>query len=393
MALVYGGAAGVRAGVFALCTGAPVLAVAHLIVRHPSRFGPLSRQLAISVAMASGVGVAEIAAVPFVSTPDPFTLALLLVFMVTLAGYSAWLVASRVSGDITAVRDAVVAAGEGARFERLAVRSEDEVAELAAAANRLFRELERSESEHRRLLVAVAHDLRAPLSCLQLLVEATTDGMLEGASQRSVIDRMSFHIRSLGSLIDDLFDLARIEAGDVAWSVEPAPVDTFIEEIVRGMRPRAEASGVCVWSALPETIPAALVNRPKVQRVLSNLIENAMQHTRPGGEVQVSARASATEVTIEVADTGVGIDPAEREHVFEPFFRRFQDRAPTHDGAGLGLPICRAIVHALGGRIWVEPSHDGARVRFTLPRAPGPAARAESSPERVRGFPRVADLA
>ena len=114
-----------------------------------------------------------------------------------------------------------------------------------------------------------------------------------------------------------------------------------------------------------EGAPSAQANPEQVQRVLFNLIQNAIRHTPPDGTVTVRAATVAGGVEVEVADTGAGVPEAQREQVFEPFFRG--DASRTEDGAGLGLAISRAIVEAHGGRIWFEPSPVGACVRFLLP--------------------------
>ena len=118
--------------------------------------------------------------------------------------------------------------------------------------------------------------------------------------------------------------------------------------------------------------------------MLFNLVQNAIRHTPADGSVTVTAQDAGDRVEIEVADTGSGIGPSDREHVFEPFFRGGDEAARTRSGAGLGLAISRAIVEAHGGRIWLEPSEGGARVRFSLPRR-GPG---EGSPRAVPSGPR-----
>ncbi len=114
---------------------------------------------------------------------------------------------------------------------------------------------------------------------------------------------------------------------------------------------------------------AARANPEKLQRVLFNLIQNAIRHTPPDSSVTVAAESTATHVEIEVADTGEGVAAEERERAFEPFFRGGAGGARNGDGTGLGLTICRAIVEAHGGRIWFADSPMGARVRFSLPLA------------------------
>jgi signal transduction histidine kinase len=133
------------------------------------------------------------------------------------------------------------------------------------------------------------------------------------------------------------------------------------------MRPVADANRVTVSASLSDRLAPARANPEKLQRVLFNLIQNAIRHTPPDGSVVVRAEPADTGVEIEVADTGDGIAPGERTRVFDAFYRGGGDAARSGDRSGLGLAVSRAIVEAHGGRIWIADSARGARVRFNLP--------------------------
>ena len=136
------------------------------------------------------------------------------------------------------------------------------------------------------------------------------------------------------------------------------------------MRPAADAKRVAVEAALSGELRPARANPEKLQRVLFNLIQNAIRHTPADGSVTVAAHSNGTDVEVEVADTGEGIATEDRERVFDPFFRAGAGAARgSGEGAGLGLTICRAIVEAHGGRIWLDDAPGGTRVRFSLPGA------------------------
>jgi signal transduction histidine kinase len=120
---------------------------------------------------------------------------------------------------------------------------------------------------------------------------------------------------------------------------------------------------------VPDTLCPAQANPEKLQRVLFNLIQNAIRHTPADGSVVVRAQPVGAGIEFEIADTGDGIRPEEREHVFTAFYRGGSDRARTNPGAGLGLAVSRAIVEAHGGRIWLAEAPVGTRVRFSLPAA------------------------
>ena len=147
--------------------------------------------------------------------------------------------------------------------------------------------------------------------------------------------------------------------------MEQVRLDALVSEAVEAMRPTADAEAVTMTAELAPALAAAHGNPDKLQRVLFNLIQNAIHHTPPDGSVTVRAESVGDAIEIEVADTGLGIAGEHRQRVFEPFYRA--DGARTAGGAGLGLAISRAIVEAHGGSIWLEDAPVGTRVRFRLP--------------------------
>ena len=218
------------------------------------------------------------------------------------------------------------------------------------------------------MVAAVSHDLRTPLASLRLLVEAVDDGIVDEETRRRYLATMRTNVDSLSTLIDDLFELSRIEAGDIEWSIRQVELGMLVDETVAAMQPEAGAKGVEIRTQLAEGELRANADPEKVQRVLFNLIRNAIRHTPADGSVTVRAKSDRAGVEIEVADTGDGIPAADRERVFDAFFRGGEDASRSSDGAGLGLAVSRAIVERHGGRIWLEPA------RRRDPRALQPAA-------------------
>jgi signal transduction histidine kinase len=297
------------------------------------------------------------------------------------AGLIAIVVARTVAGgimrDVEAIRDGLRTVGRGGREVTIETTAHDELAELAAAANAMIYQLrdeetgrDQAEAARRRLIAAVSHDLRTPITSLRLLADAIGDDIVEDPeTRRSYLRRMGTHIDALSVLIDDLFELSRLEAGDINWTREQVPLQELVGETVEAMRVQAEAKGVAVLAEVPETLKPAQANPEKLQRVLFNLIQNAIRHTPADGSVVVRAESVASGIEFEVADTGDGIAPEERERVFTAFYRGGADSARTSPGAGLGLAVSRAIVEAHGGRIWLAEAPIGTRVRFSLPAA------------------------
>jgi len=378
-ALAYGSRDGLLMALFMLVCGAPAIAGAHLLARRRAAAGSLARQLTTGTVAAVApamLGVGAIGALMFVSAHDAFTLGVLLVLAALLTAYSAAVLARGVMRDIETVRDGLRAVGEGRRDVDIVTDARDEVAELAAAANLMAGQLAEREAERdmaekarRDLVAAVSHDLRTPLTSLRLLSEAVEDELVDPETRRRYLAQMSVHMRSLSALIDDLFELSRLEAGDIEWSMQQVALDELVCETVEAMRPHAERKMVVVRAEVNGSVAPAQANPEKLQRVLFNLIQNAIRHTPADGSVTVCAESNSTSVEVEVADSGEGVLKEERDRIFEPFFRGGEGKSRTGEGTGLGLTICRAIVEAHGGRIWLADSEAGTRVRFSLPLA------------------------
>jgi signal transduction histidine kinase len=339
--------------------------------------GSLSRQFALAVAIVVApvlLALVVIGLLMVISNHDAVLVAAIVIGAGVVAVVAAKLVADSILHDVEAVRDGLTAVGHGERSVRIDTVARDELAELAAAANAMIARLrdeeaarDKSDVARRDLVAAVSHDLRTPITSLRLLAEAVGDDIVDGATRRSYLDRMRTHIDALSALIDDLFELSRLEAGDIRWSLERVPLYELVVETVEAMRVQAELKGVAVHAEVPSALAPAHANPEKLQRVLFNLIQNAIRHTPADGSVVVRAEPGPDGIEVEVADSGGGIAPEERERVFTAFYRGGADAARSGAGAGLGLAVSRAIVEAHGGRIWLAEAPVGTRVRFSLP--------------------------
>jgi signal transduction histidine kinase len=341
------------------------------------RFTSLRRQFAFSAAVAVGVILIAVLAASqlmFVSEHDALLVSAIVVGAGLVALRVGDLVARGVARDVGTVSAGLEAVGLGDRDVRLRSTARDEIGTLARSADSMAEQLaegERargaSEAARRELVASVSHDLRTPIASLRLLVEAVDDGIVDESTRHRYLATMQTQIGSLSAMIDDLFELSRIEAGDIEWSMRQVELAVLVDETVAAMRPEARARRVEVRSELADARLCARADPEKIQRVLFNLIRNAIRHTPADGSVTVRAEAGPEAVQIEVADTGDGISDEDRSRAFEPFYRGGGEAARGSDGAGLGLAICRAIVETHGGHIWIGPSEQGTRVRFSLP--------------------------
>ena len=324
------------------------------------------RQVVLVGAIAAAQTVVTIAlfvALMFVSSHDALFTLLATAYCALLAVWAGWLLSRRVLDDLRAVEEGLTAVGEGRRDVRLAVGGDDEVTRLAREVEAMTDRLARTEAARNDLVAAVSHDLRTPITSLRLLVEALDDDVIDERDRAASMAKLRTHVGALAALIDDLFELSRLQAGDLRWTMERVELGELVGETVEAMR-RADVARLVV--EVPGDLAPARAAPEQIQRVLFNLIQNAIRHTPADGSVTVRAAAADGGVEVEVADTGSGIADDDRERVFDAFFQGGAS-ARGNGSAGLGLAISRAIVEAHGGRIWLEPSGAGTRVRFTLP--------------------------
>jgi signal transduction histidine kinase len=379
MAVIGGADAVILSTKIVLPIGAVALLIAHATNAQRLRPRTLSGRFELGLALALGQLLAALvigALVMFVSVDDAWTTIGVLVFAALIAIRAAQLLSGGVVKDIRGIRDGLQAVERGDRGVHVSATSSRELGDLAHAANSMIQALS-SEERHRdaadaarrQVIAAVSHDLRTPLTSLRLLTQALDDDLVDAETARRYVDTMSANVRALGSLVDDLFELSRLDATDYAWSTEAVPLAQLIEGTIASVCPEAEECCVAVSAEIPAGLAPAQANPEKLQRVLANLLQNAIHHTPPDGSVLVSARQEDGAVEIAVADTGDGISADDRSHVFEPFYRGGDDAARATAGTGLGLAIARAIVEAHGGRIWLADAATGTRVCFTLPLA------------------------
>jgi signal transduction histidine kinase len=351
--------------------GAITTLLADMVAGHRARLRGLRRQLGVLAVLTTALlsaTVALFAALMFVSNMDAFFMALAAGYAGLIGLSAARVVARRALSDLDAVRAALAEVGEGSRQVSIPVRGEDELTTLAADVEAMVAKVGAEERARRELVASVSHDLRTPVTTLRLISEGLEDDIFEPEHVREQLQQISTHVRALGSLIDDLFELSRLEAGDVHWSMRQVQLDQLVQDTIEAMRPHAEASHVAIRAELDEHLTPARGNPEQLQRVLFNLIQNAIRHTPADGSVVVRAhRAPGPAVEIEVADSGYGIDPALRQRIFEPFTQGPSRVAGETGSAGLGLAIARAIINAHGGRIWLADTGAGTRIRFSVP--------------------------
>jgi two-component system phosphate regulon sensor histidine kinase PhoR len=232
-------------------------------------------------------------------------------------------------------------------------------------------ELRRLERVRQDFVANVSHEFKTPLTAIQGFAETLLGGALEdAANNRRFLEIIRDHAAQLARVTNDLLKLARIEAGKLEVQLGPVNFAEVVEACAETTMLRAGRKGIDFDADIPADLPAVRGDARLLREVLQNLLDNAVQYTPPGGKVQVQTATGPREVTITVADTGIGIPIADQERIFERFYRIDAARSREEGGTGLGLSIARHIVETLGGRLWVESEvGSGSRFSFSVPRA------------------------
>lgn len=249
-----------------------------------------------------------------------------------------------------------------------------EVNQLASQVDMLsgkleeLRARERSLEKSRRELVAgVSHDLRTPLAAVRAMAEALEDGVVSAEAEVAQYHRrIGKEIDRVSQLVDDLFELSRIEAGSLQLRLAPVALDDLISEALAQAAPLADQEGVRLEGHVREPLPELRLSEPHVFRVLTNLLDNAIRHTPRGGRVSLEAGRDEDGVWVSVRDECGGVSDEDLPRLFEPGFRGKASHAPD-GGSGLGLAIVRGLVGAHGGTTSVRNEDHGCRFTVSLP--------------------------
>jgi signal transduction histidine kinase len=242
-----------------------------------------------------------------------------------------------------------------------------ELLELGESFNEMASSIEQLFDARRQLVAWASHDLRTPLASLRAMTEALEDGL---AAPEEYLPAIQEQLETLSLLVDDLFELARIDAGVLTLELQNASLGELISSCLRALEAEARARNIRLEARLdPEDSPVRIAP-DKVERVLLNLLTNAVRHTPSDGSVSVLVQPNSDHVVVAIEDTGAGLTPSATQRMFERFWRDDESRARATGGAGLGLAIASGLVQAHGGSIWAENrASGGARVAFTLPLA------------------------
>jgi two-component system sensor histidine kinase BaeS len=284
-----------------------------------------------------------------------------------LAALAAFLLARRISRPVGRVSAAARSLARGAHPEPVPIEGASEIATLAGAFNDLAAQLRRAQEAERNFLLSVSHELKTPLTAIRGYAEAVEDGVLD---PRNAAATVASEARRLERLVHDLLDLARMNRTDFNVHNTEIDLSEVADDAVRRYEQQAESFGVDLHAVAGAPAPA-IGDADRVLQIVSNLVENALRLTPPGGEVRVVAAPGV----LRVEDTGPGLAEADTERAFERFYLHERYGLERRVGTGLGLAIVKELTLAMGGDVDVE-SRPGTLTVFTVRlRVPKVAAR------------------
>jgi two-component system, OmpR family, sensor histidine kinase MtrB len=307
------------------------------------------------------------------------TLALGGVFLVLLIGAIAWLVTRQVVDPVRAAARTAERLSAGRLQERMKVRGEDDLARLATSFNtmatnlqRQIRQLEDLSRVQRRFVSDVSHELRTPLTTIRMAADVLHEARTQfDPSTARAAELLQAQLDRFEALLTDLLEISRYDAGAAVLDAESIDLRDLTRRVADGALPLAERKGTAVRLDFPAYPCVAEIDSRRIERVLRNLVVNAIEHGE-GREIVLRIRTDDHAVAVAVRDHGVGLRPGEAALVFNRFWRADPARARTTGGSGLGLAIALEDARLHGGwlQAWGDPG-DGSQFRLTLPRRAG----------------------
>ncbi|MDX1991153.1 MAG: ATP-binding protein [bacterium] len=316
----------------------------------------------------------------FISQHDLILTSALLVFGGIVSVIAVYFVSSTLIERIHTLALAFRRLSGGELHTRLGIDGRDELAQLAISFNEMAdalqtmdREKRQLEQARRDLIAWVSHDLRTPLATIRAMNEAILDGVAsDPQTVTRYLENTQKEVQHLSHLIEDLFELTQLETGHLTLAKQKASLRDLISDTLGSLTAQAEANGVLLTGQVADGVDVLEIAPDKIQRVLYNLLDNALRHTPPAGKIMLSAqRCPSGGVEISIHNTGSSIAPHDLPHIFERFYRGEPSRARSESGqrgTGLGLAIVRGLVEAHGGTISVESTPEtGTTFTVVLP--------------------------
>jgi len=300
-------------------------------------------------------------------------LGLLLLFAAILGSVLFFLITKRIHTMTHAVR----LLEKGRYDQRIPINSDDEVSELAQAFNHMadtieqnMRELEKNDRLRRELIANISHDLRSPLASIQGYVETVLmkGAKLSDEERSAFLETTLKNVIHLNDLVQELLELSKLDARQSRPAPEPFSISELVQDVMLKFQPQAKKRQIRLTSKLLRQLPMVFADIGMIERVLSNLIDNALRYTPPKGNVEVRLEERENSIAVSISDSGGGIPAQDLPYIFDRFYRVEKSRQRDSGGSGLGLAIVKKIIEAHGAEIKVESRPgQGTRFFFELP--------------------------
>ena len=262
--------------------------------------------------------------------------------------------------------DAIGSIKQGKFDQRVPVRTNDELGELAQAFNQMGEELQRVNQLRRQMTADIAHDLRTPLTVISGYLEGLRDGSLKPTQSR--FDTLYQESQLLKRLIEDLRTLSLADAGELNLTLQPVEPIDLLQQVQTSFTPLADSQDVKLQVDTDEQLSIIRLDRDRMAQVLGNLVSNSLRFTPAGGQITLSAQQMNQTLELIVRDTGSGISPEHLQNIFARFYRVSESREQNESESGLGLAIAKSIVTAHGGHISAESTvGQGTIMRINIP--------------------------
>ncbi|MBA3873351.1 MAG: HAMP domain-containing histidine kinase [Anaerolineae bacterium] len=254
----------------------------------------------------------------------------------------------------------------GNHDERIVIKREDEIGQLATAFNIMLDSLNALLIAQRSFVSNAAHELRAPLMSMKLRIEALADDGIPAEERKNYLSEAAEEVQHMADLVTALLTLARLDEGKHLTQLEPFDTAAFLHDTARSWRIRSAQTGVIVEFDIPDTLPDIALSAADLRIVLDNLLVNAVKYTPSGGHIRLCAQAEPKQLFLEISDTGEGFAPEIVPHLFERFYRANLDRNKSIPGNGLGLAIVEALLKQNGGTISASSAGIGKGATFSI---------------------------
>lgn len=293
---------------------------------------------------------------------------IMLFLCILIIALSAFPISRNITNPINKLIDASQKLASGKFGYSVDVKSGDEIGRLAANFNQMSERIRQLHENRKNLLADISHELRTPLARIQTDAEIIIDKNLSEEKRRDYLNDIIEEIRCMNSLIEDLFNLSKIDLGFEKLNLEDIEFSTLMNELYNQFEASIKRKNIEMEFVDRLNNQKIRADKAKIKQVISNLISNALQHTEEGGKIVITGHIVDGKIEISVKDNGKGIPEEELPKIFNRFYRVDKSRARDSGGSGLGLAICKRIIAFHKGDIRAESKlNEGTTITFTLP--------------------------